>query len=192
MTSPQVQDQMAFLTRGIRTVIPDRSALYVSTPITSGRLLIQLIGEGLESKHVNWERIHSERVVQPNIQRAAEIVARIRAIQTNLCVIDPTALEDIEGWQQVDYRLFWTNVIREFTSAVAFVDGWEFSEGCCHEMVAALSVSSRVLNEELEVLTPQQIIAIVEAAKGVASLPPALDRIQEEIIATLATSVSDR
>lgn len=192
MTAPHVQAQMEFLRRGIKTVVPGRSGLYVSTPITSGRLLVGLIGEGVSTSHVDWSRIHSERVIQPNIERAAAIVAKIRAVHANLCVIDPTSLENIEGWQQPDYRLFWTNVIREFTTAVAFVDGWEFSEGCCHEMIAAVSVGSRVLDENLEVLTAPQIVAIVEAARTVASLPPALAQVQEQIIATLAPAVSGR
>jgi hypothetical protein len=118
------------------TVIEDRNAIYVSAPVTSGRRLLEWHSRGEVDGAIGGSA-HRDSVVVPNIQAARAIVREIRTRMADKVVIDPTALSDIEGWAQPEYRDLWGRVIEEYASSVIFVEGWEHSDGCCYEFAVA-------------------------------------------------------
>lgn len=89
------------------TVIPGKSAIYCSAPITSGkRFLHWTMKRGHSHEDVDaliHAHAHEHRieVVEPNISHAQSIVALLRAKSSRL-VIDPTALPSIPSWRQND------------------------------------------------------------------------------------------
>src|SRR5262245_8992789 len=112
------------------SVFPSRTALYVSAPITSGRRFVEWYVRlsDVDASTKQYQRDHLENVVTPNRNAAVALVTTARARSRS--VIDPTAVNHIEGWTQGDYRNAWARVIEEFVQAVVFADGWEFSNGC--------------------------------------------------------------
>src|SRR5208337_823512 len=150
----------------LRGVFPDRVALYVSAPITSGQRFVDWYGRnpnlaGL--KEEQFRREHHNQVVAPNLIAANALIKRIRGIDSGP-VIDPTAVGGIEGWTQGDYRTAWARIIEEFVRAVVFTDGWEFSNGCCYEFLVATKAGIETLDESCRPITLVAGVSLVRHA----------------------------
>jgi hypothetical protein len=123
----------------IASTVDGRVALYVSTPITTGPRFVAWLrdkGSSFARSSAAYRDGHTTAVVRPNVAAAAPIVRDLRA-RMRQPVIDPTAFPDAPGWTQDDYRELWTRVIQRFATRVVFIDGWEYSEGCCLEYLVA-------------------------------------------------------
>ena len=152
----------------LRGVFPDRVALYVSAPITSGQRLVDWYARrrnlgGLEEEQF-WRERRNE-VVAPNRNAASALMKRIRGIDSGP-VIDPTAVGDIEGWTQGDYRTAWARIIEEFARAVIFANGWEFSNGCGYEFLVATKAGVETLDESWRPITLATGVSLVCHAVG--------------------------
>jgi hypothetical protein len=156
------QDQIGSLIDLFNTVLPPgHQAWYVSSPITTGRRRVGI--EASRTQRSMTEEFVRQHVIEPNRRDAQEYVQRLRDAQSRY-VIDPTALNDIPGWGQDDYRYFWGKVIELFASTVIFRDGWEFSSGCSYEFLVAVRSDLRVLDERLaplELKDGMSLLAVV-------------------------------
>jgi hypothetical protein len=107
-------------------------------------------------------------------------------------IIDPTAVADLDGWTQDDYRFFWGEVIRRFATSVVFVDGWQFSSGCAYEFVIATEAGVGTLDERLEPLSFQSGKALLReatrdiepAADAAAFLKALLEEVEPAVMAS--------
>lgn len=156
------------LLNGLGCVIGDRSAVYVSTPITSGRRF----AHWSSTRDIEFDLSHPEtylefkrEVLDPNSEHARVIIKDLR-IRFNEALIDPTALRDIEGWVQDDYRVLWGKVIEQYADTAVFLDGWQYSNGCTYEFLVANRMTPRpsILNEDLQPLTLEEGIGLVKQA----------------------------
>jgi hypothetical protein len=152
----------------LRTVVPDRTGVYVSTPITSGRRLALWSS----NRHVEIDLSHPEtylefkrEVLEPNSEHARSIVKDLRNLFPK-ALIDPTALTDIDGWVQDDYRVLWGKVIELYANTVVFLDGWQYSNGCTYEFLVSNRVTPRpsILDERLQPLPLEDGICLVRFA----------------------------
>lgn len=137
----------------LRTVLVDREAVYVSSPITTGprylRWLQRTGGSSVDRESIQFK----EHVVAPNLATASRVIRQARdSYFPGRPVIDPTALGDRPDWEQHRYHSFWLSVIREFVGTVLFIDGWEYSTGCTLEYIEAVSADIPLLTESLEPL----------------------------------------
>lgn len=154
------------LVRFLGCAVEDRQAFYVSAPITTGRRFIEWRrgpGAALREGTNEYRYQHRIVVIEPNLQAVAPIVRELRHRHDGV-VIDPTALDNVPGWDQDDYHRFWEDVIEHYVKTVAFADGWEFSTGCVHELATALRVRAQLLDQELRTLTVTEAKARVCAA----------------------------
>lgn len=130
------------LVQAFGSVLDESSALYCSTPITTGKRFFDWLDRlGASYREIDdatdrEREAHVREVIEPNVQRAREVVARLRH-QANRPVIDPTAIPHIPGWTQDEWRSFWERVIERYANAVVFVDDWQFSNGCAYEFLVA-------------------------------------------------------
>jgi hypothetical protein len=132
-------------------VLPDREAVYVSVPITTGKRFLDWRrgpGAGLAPSEGRYRSEHRRNVVDPNRAQVAPVIRVLRE-RMGRVVIDPTTLGDVPGWAQADYHAFWTQVIERYVDTVVFLDGWEFSSGCAQEFLAAVRAGARLLREDL-------------------------------------------
>jgi hypothetical protein len=167
-------------------IIPDREAVYVSVPITTGKRFLDWRrgrGAALAPSDQQYRDEHRVHVVEPNREQVAPVVQRIRE-RLGRIVIDPTALGDVSGWAQSDYHRFWTGVIERYVHTVVFLNGWEYSSGCPHEFLAAIRVGAELLREDLAPLRldegERQIReAIAHLDDDVLSTVPLRDALQE-------------
>jgi len=151
----------------LSTVAAARSSVYVSTPITSGRRL----ADWFENRDPQPDISHPEyqefqrKVAKLNSEHARTVIQQLRNIFAKT-LIDPTALKDIEGWIQNDYRYFWAKVIEQYADTVVFLDGWQFSNGCAYEFLIANRTrpAPAIINEDLKPLTLEDGVRLVEAA----------------------------
>lgn len=167
VTSRSAGDSNTALLLSMARCFHVRDAIYVSTPITTGRLLIdmrrgEVLGTGVQTQErppADWQNLIRER----NLEMAHELVSLVQE-RTTTSVIDPTQLVDIPGWDQSDYHRFWTELIAEFAKTVVFADGWQYSSGCALEFVAAVDANCSLMDHHLRPLSIQQGVALLKQA----------------------------
>jgi hypothetical protein len=150
------------------SVVVDHSGVYVSTPITSGRRLANWSGGrdvDVDLSHPETYQEFLREVLRPNSEHARKIVKKLRSSFPK-ALIDPTALKDIEGWVQDDYRVLWAKVIEQYADTAVFLDGWQYSNGCAYEFFVAnrLDPQPSILSETLEPLTLDEGTRLVQSA----------------------------
>jgi hypothetical protein len=162
------QREIDSLLNMLGTVIADRSAVYVSTPITSG----QRFAEWSSTRDVEFDLSHPEtylefkrEVLDPNSEHARGIIENLRGLFSR-ALIDPTALMDIVDWTQDDYRVLWGRVIELYAQTVVFLDGWQFSNGCTYEFFVANRMTPKpaILSENLQPLPLEEGISLLNKA----------------------------
>ncbi|MFQ5789022.1 MAG: hypothetical protein ACE5JI_00955 [Acidobacteriota bacterium] len=142
-----------------------RTAVYVSTPITTGRRFIEWLwttGQHFNKHSEEYQRALRADVILPNTQRAARFIELLRWRHMGL-IIDPTSL-DVPGWTQSDYHGFWTSVIDRHARRVIFLKGWEFSRGCTVEFETAQRLGIDCVEENLEPLSREKGLQLIESA----------------------------
>ncbi len=149
-------------------VLPSRSAIYCSAPITSGRRYLQWLTsqqgrQVIDDLSEADKRLHQQQVIEPNKAHAREVADRLRQ-RTNKPVIDPTAVGPIDGWRQADWIAFWEDVIARFAFEVVLLEGWEYSYGCSHEFWFAHSRGLPTRDEVGNLLTPAEGVRRIQAA----------------------------
>lgn len=150
------------------SVIVDHSGVYVSTPITSGRRFADWSSGrdfDVDLSHPETYQEFLKEVLEPNSQHARKIINKLRSLFSG-ALIDPTALKDIDGWTQDDYRVLWAKVIKQYAGTVVFLDGWQYSNGCAYEFLIANGMSRRpsILKETLEPLTFEEGTRLIKMA----------------------------
>jgi hypothetical protein len=162
------EQEIESLLNVLGSVIVGRAAVYVSTPITSGRRFVDWSRRRNLETDLSHPATHKEfvrEVLEPNNEHARTIIKKLRSIFPQ-ALIDPTALKDIEGWSQDDYRALWAKVIEQYAGTVVFLDGWEYSNGCAYEFLIAnrLHPQPSILNETLAPLTLEAGTRLVQSA----------------------------
>jgi hypothetical protein len=79
-------------------------------------------------------------------------------------VIDPTAITELPGWSQSDYRVLWSFVIKRYVHTVIFVEGWQYSDGCCYEFLIAHQTGAKTKTPSLEEISIAQGIHLIREA----------------------------
>lgn len=148
--------------------VMDRSAVYVSTPITTGPHFADWFPVQRDRGTPDYQRRLRDEIIGPNLVRAQPLVAACRDRWPSRTVIDPTGLGEVPGWAQDDYHLFWCQVIQQCSSTVVLAEGWQFSSGCALEFAAACVADCQILDTGFVLFT---------AAQGVALLTGAADRL---------------
>jgi hypothetical protein len=152
----------------VGSVVVDRSAVYVSAPITSGRRFADWSSGrdvAVDLSHPQTYQEFQREVLAPNNEHARTIIKKLRSTFPQV-LIDPTALKDIEGWSQDDYRVLWAKVIEEYARTVVFLDGWQYSNGCAYEFLIAnrLHPQPSILSETLAPVTLEAGTRLVKSA----------------------------
>ena len=124
-------------------------------------------------------------VIDPNLSEAAKLSRTLRTDSSGT-LIDPTAFPAIEGWTQDDFRYVWSRVIERFVQTVVFIDGWEFSNGCSLEFLAARRHDVRTVNQNLVSITLSEGISAIEDAVSEARSTAGSTEFLEAVLAELA------
>ena len=157
--------EMGRLLAAIGCVVGERSVIYVSTPLTTGIRWAEWSGVPGALKPDDPEYGHELKtaVVGPNRENARQFVHALR-VRTPSPVVDPSALPDVPGWSQPDYRAFWAQVIQRYAHTVVFMDGWEYSHGCTYEYLVAVRSGAQTLNQDMAKITLSGAISLIGAA----------------------------
>ena len=150
------------LLEGLASVVEDRTATYVSSPLTTGQAAFEWHLRNGDRSDPDGAKDFYESVIVPNRQQAAAYVRALRKARG--AVIDPTAMGDLPGWTQPDYRYFWGRVIELYANEVVHRDGWQHSSGCAYEFFVALQSGASTLREDLTPLSLEDGQELVRAA----------------------------
>jgi hypothetical protein len=143
------------------SVVEEHGAVYVSAPITSGKRFAAWHarrGGGAAAVRPDQLEEFQREVVEHNRAHAKQIVKALRGSCAGV-LIDPTALDDLAGWTQDDYRDLWARVIERHVCRVIFLDGWAYSNGCSYEFLVARRGGIATLDES------QQPISLADGAR---------------------------
>ncbi len=143
----------------LKCILDGSKVLYVSTPINTGEKYIEWYIENAGEKS-NHEKENSkiQYVIDPNVKNAKNCIERIRK-STEKTVVDPTALELKSFiWSQTEYYEFWSEFIKSFVDEIVFLDGWEYSIGCCHELLSAVENNIDMFTQNLQPMTVYESI----------------------------------
>jgi hypothetical protein len=148
------------------SVVEGRTAIYVSSPLTTGRRAfewhLKKRGSQTQPRLADSNDFH-EKVIEPNRVEAAAFVRKLREDRSRV-IIDPTAMNDLAEWTQADYRVFWGRVIELYAAVVVFRDGWMFSSGCVYEFFVAWSSRAQLLSEDFAPLSVDQGRSLIAEA----------------------------
>jgi hypothetical protein len=152
-------------------VIPDRKAVYVAVPITSGKRLWQLAAQLKMSRLDEHSSIDPElrqrAVLQPNLNDAAAAISKVREHTDNIA-IDPSRLF-IPKWSQQHYYDAWRWLIRNKISEVILCGDWSFSFGCIRECLNALEAGIPIRTDAGEIINSENLRQKLEAAEQTAA-----------------------
>ncbi|MDB2155504.1 MULTISPECIES: hypothetical protein [Clostridium] len=144
----------------LKNLFSENEIVYMSTPINTGKRFIEwysLIGKDF----TNNDKFNEEKfknVIKPNTQNAKYNAKKIRE-KTNKIVINPTNFEnEMLGWSQDEFYEFWDRVIKTLVNYVIFIDGWEFSIGCCFEVLSAIESGIEIYSQNEKALTIEDVI----------------------------------
>ncbi|MGB9179064.1 MAG: hypothetical protein WCB68_07420 [Pyrinomonadaceae bacterium] len=135
----KVIDEIKMLMTAFDCVLPDNSATYCSSDVTTGKQFYKLLkkhgvqsGDGLKAKigAITYKEI-IDNLVRENIQRGIAFTENIRQRgTTNLINPGPLIAPDFE---QQHYLYLWEWVIIKKVYETQFNEDWEYSNGCTLE-----------------------------------------------------------
>ena len=150
----------------LASVAGDRNAAYLSAPITSGKRFTdwrKRRGEDLGPSQPSYQEELIREVLEPN-RAYAQLVARTLRGSFAGVLFDPTAVVDLPGWSQDDYRSLWGRIIERYVRTAVFIDDWQYSNGCAYEFVIAKKVGVITLNQNCAPLSIERGIVLVQKA----------------------------
>lgn len=162
---PPVSNNMVlieYLLQPYYTMIEDKNAIYISTPMTSGKLYMSAFaalsddekGKGLSKETRN-------QLFKQNCQHA-QMVASVARLHHPI-VIDPTKVE-IKGWNQDDYLTFWHKVIVDCSRFIQFVDNWYYSNGCAYEFLVGAIHNKTMIDERDNIIDIPHGVELIKSA----------------------------
>ena len=138
-------------------------AVYVSTPITTGKEYFELLTANGSVSDSDRARLRSI-----NAMHATDAMVRVRDTFPTEVIIDPLSFNEPAGWSQDHFNAFWMLVIHHFVKTVVVVNGWEYSTGCTWEVSQALFDELPILDERLHPLGKVVLARhITEAARTI-------------------------
>jgi hypothetical protein len=146
-------------------VIDESGAIYASTPITNGPLLLEHINnkpELLKLAKEDFLAYINQNIIPANVNYARIFVSNLRKIGLGV-VIDPSAFFSV-SLSQDDYLVLWGNVITRFARAVWFNEGWSFSKGCVTEYCIAVENKIPTFDVIGNKLSPTKALKLVSNA----------------------------
>lgn len=140
----------------LENLFSDSEIIYVSTPISTGEIFINWyssVGKKFVDNSIEFNNERRKNVIEPNIRNAKTNIKKIKN-KINKIVIDPTNFEkQILDWSQNELYQFWKKVIETLVDSIIFLDGWEFSIGCCVEVLTAIENGIEIYSQDMDILT---------------------------------------
>ena len=139
----KVMDEIKMVMTAFDCVLPDNSAIYCSSDVTTGlrfyeRLVVHQVRsrDELENKiGVAKAKEEVAGIIRENIERGREFTENIRQRgHINLINPGPFTAPDFE---QQHYHYLWEWVIVKKVYEIQFNEGWEYSNGCTLEYAIA-------------------------------------------------------
>lgn len=146
------------------SVIEGRSAYYVSTPMTTGRGSFEPHPALPADRTTNEAWLEPQRdMIHCNHAYIQELVQELRRSLASP-VINPTAIADLPGWTQSDYRVLSKRVIECYVHTVIFVEDWQYSLGCSYEFLIARQTGAKTVTQNLQEISIVEGIRLIREA----------------------------
>ncbi len=150
----------------LSSVVQNRNAVYVSIPITSGRRYIKWYTRSHVKpnfKENGFQKDFVLNVVEYNRKQSKRIITKLEKIFSNV-LVNPTAMADINGWVQNDYRDMWGRVIQRYARTVVCTGGWNYSSGCSYEFLVAKKSKIATVDENNKYISIEEGVKQIQKA----------------------------
>lgn len=117
--------------RVLRSVRNFGNLAYVSIPITSGKLLYEVMAS---NPHMEREEV-LEQVMDENYHVGFSYVEAVRARRRCPVLFPADMVPAHQEWEQDHFQALWLSIIAEMCTEVHMSKGWEFSNGGVEEFV---------------------------------------------------------
>lgn len=166
----KVMDEIKMVMTAFNCVLPDNSAIYCSSDVTTGKRLYSIYRQHAVHSEVElreklgeslWQEVKSD-LIRKNIERGIEFTENIRQ-RGGVNLINPGPFM-ASSFEQQHYLYLWEWVIIKKVYEVQFNENWEYSNGCTLEYAIATRKGIPRLDYLGNVLDLQQAINKVERA----------------------------
>lgn len=145
----------------IKRLFSSNEIVYISTPINTGERFIswhKAIGRNLDINGSEYAEEFAKNVFEPNIKYAKKCIDKIKK-SANKVIIDSVTIEnETLNCTQEEFYLFLDKIIKELINKVIFLDGWEYSVGCCHELLSAVKYNRDIYSQDMKKLCFYEVI----------------------------------
>jgi hypothetical protein len=145
----QIERQQEALLQTWTHLYGPKSILYVSGPMTTGRLFVEWYsGEGrtLEATSQRYDAEREKHVFVPNCNSIRSHAKNIRLVKRRR-VAEPTGLT-LPDWSQSDYAALWKKFIQRLVGEIIMLPGWEYSVGCSREIATAFAADIKIVTDD--------------------------------------------
>lgn len=173
--SRRVLDEIKMVITAFDCVLPDNSAIYCSSDVTTGKRYYEMLlryevgsrKELDEKLSADKSREIVEAIVRENIERGCKFTENIRQ-RGHVNLINPGPFT-APNFEQQHYHCLWEWVIVKKVNEAHFNDGWEYSNGCTLEYaIATLKGIARLDHVGKFIDLPQAIHKIERAISELA------------------------
>ena len=134
-----------------KCALGERKVIYLSGPITTGRLLIERIRTG--------NLISNAEILQKNSILLIEHANKLRD-QLSDVIIEPASL-NVPQWTQYDYIELWKECIGKFAHTVRFMPDWQYSMGCLEEYRFAYKMGIKTETIDGTAIVPKAVYELL-------------------------------
>lgn len=158
-------DQIKAVLGIYRSIIAPNSAIYISTPITSGPIYNEwYLSDGKYLQGDDYTLSLYENVIKPNVEETSNLTKVLILFNLETLYINPSEFF-MPTWTNEDYLTFWYLVIKEFVFEINMRNGWEYSRGCVFEFLTALQNNISVKDTiKFECITKDRGIELISKA----------------------------
>jgi hypothetical protein len=150
-----------------------RSAIYVSSPITTGKEFVHWfneVGRHQLNDSKTYADIHRSDIINKNLARIKSFAHQLRKKESGV-VIEPASYEN-EEWSQHDYLYYWSSIISKYVYKIICMDGWEYSRGCVFEYLCGRELGLEFETQDRVKLSPEFGLSLINSAtKELEKLP---------------------
>lgn len=140
----------------IKNLLRGNKVFYLSMPITSGIRFVDWYSDKGRKLNKDSEEFRKQRekyVIERNKMDYKKVVANIKS-KVQYTIIDPCNMENHTlKWRQEQFHKFWERFIWDCVDIIVFLDGWEYSIGCCHEYGVAVESGKVIVDQNMIPIT---------------------------------------
>ncbi len=162
MLLPFYKNEIHQLVTDLSSIYDEKSAVYISAPITTGKDFIHWYKKNLSihEDQDKYSELHRTEIMEKNSKLIMKFISNLR--QVEVCsIIEPASLA-VDKWSQADYLYYWELVIARYVKKIIFLNGWTYSRGCVYEYYIGLENKLVLVDQNNIIINTENAIFAIQ------------------------------